>query len=146
MKRLMGFAYLVMGLGFTAFFILVPGVVGYSAQEYHPPHACQSLECAHGYLTSPDGQLYCSKYPPKEILDKSISPNIAKFRSVTGGALGMIGLLFALSMPISGIIWLVGREISIPYQLLLLRLAPLFVLIFWVLTFFIKAIYPITPM
>ncbi|MBN1815932.1 MAG: hypothetical protein JW828_01140 [Sedimentisphaerales bacterium] len=145
-KRFIGVAYLVMGSGFIAFFVLVPGLVGFSAQEYHPPYACQSLECAHGYLTSPDGQLYCSKYPPKDILDKSISPTIAKFRSVTGGAFGLIGVLFASSMLISGIIWMLGWKISIPYQTFLLRIAPLLVLLFWILAFFIKAIYPITPM
>ena len=147
--RAVGFLYLIVGAMFIWFVIMAPDIIKATEPHYYVPHACECLECLHGYQTGPDGNLYCAKYLPKEILDRNISPFIKKIRLNTGAVFGFLGLLFAVLMTVSGFLWLLGLWIPARparWYTVMCRLTPLIVILLWTIGSFIKAIYPIPPM
>jgi hypothetical protein len=147
--RVLGFLYLIVGAMFIWFVIMAPDIIKATEPHYYVPHACECLECLHGYQTGPDGNLYCAKYLPKEILDRNISPFIKKIRLNTGAVFGFLGLLFAVLMTVSGFLWLLGLWIPARparWYTVMCRLTPLIVILLWLIGSFIKAIYPIPPM
>ena len=146
--RALGFLYLAIGGIFLWSVIMAPGIIKANELHYYVPHACECLECQHGYEKGPDGNLYCAKYPPKEILDQNISPFIKKARLIAGAVFGILGLLFAVLMTAAGFLWLLGLWIPAKparWYTVICRLAPLIVVLFWLIAFSMKAIYPIPP-
>jgi hypothetical protein len=147
--RAVGLLYLIVGAIFIWFVVMVPRIIKATVPyDYHVPHACECLECLHGYKTGPDGNLYCAKYLPKEILDRNISPFIKKARLITGAFFGILGLLSAVLMSAAGFLWLLGLWIPARparWYTVICRLAPLIVILLWTISFFIRAIYPIPP-
>jgi hypothetical protein len=147
--RALGALYLTLGGMFIFLVAVAPGLIKPTAPEYHPPYCCEALECIHGYKTAPDGGLYCAKYPPKEILDAGISPSVKNARLIAGAAFGVIGLIFAVSTGISGLLWLFGLWIPPkprPWYAVLCSAAPLIVVFFWLVSGYLKCVYPMTPM
>src|SRR3990172_12741168 len=71
-----------------------PGIFNAGDTPYHVPHDCACLECRHGYVSAPNGSLYCAKYPPKELLDARLSPSLKQARLTAGAVCGMLGLGF----------------------------------------------------
>lgn len=147
--RATGLLYLALGYIFIRGALLLavfPGIFNINETRYIVPHACDLLECQHGYLRGPDGELYCSKYPPKEILEAGISQPIKKTRLIIGAVFGISGLVFALSVCVCGFVWLLGlwkpRKPACWYTVLC-RLAPVIVILFWTAACISKAIYPI---
>lgn len=104
-QRARGAVYVVLGLFLTL--VAIP-VVCLEAPEYLVPECCAALECAHGYENGTDGGLYCRSYPPKEVMMARISPSVIRARLAASTASGIMGLLSAASMPISGLMWLIG--------------------------------------
>ncbi len=148
--RIIGVLYLLLGGLFILFVVFVPGIISSApAVEYHPPHACECLECIHGYLTGPDGQLYCAKFPPMEIIDARTPSSVVKGRLIGGAACGIAGLAFAVSMVISGLLWLfrlwIPRRPRQWYAVMCLA-APVIVVFFWLTSGYLECVYPITPM
>jgi hypothetical protein len=147
--RAFGFLYLIVGAMFIWFVIKAPVILKAAVPyNYHVPHACECLECRHGYIEGPDGNLYCAKYPPKEILDQNIPPFIKKARLIAGAVFGILGLLFAVLMTAAGFLWLLGLWIPrkpARWYTVICRAAPIIVILLWIISFFIKAIYPIPP-
>lgn len=147
--RALGFVYLAIGGIFLWIVIKAPVILKAAVPyNYHVPHACECLECLHGYREGPDGNLYCAKYLPKEILDQNISPFIKKARLIAGAVFGILGLLFAILMTVAGFLWLLGLWIPTKparWYTVICRLAPLIIVLFWLISFSLKAIYPIPP-
>ena len=147
--RAIGFLYLAIGGIFLWFVIMAPGIIKATKPHYYVPHACECLECLHGYQKGPDGHLYCAKFPPKEFLDLNISPFIKKARLFAGAVSGILGLLFAVLMTAAGFLWLLGLWIPTKparWYTVICRVAPLIVVLFWLIDFSMKAVYPIPPM
>lgn len=149
--RATGLLYLALSGIFIriAFLIAVfPGIFNAAEPHYQPINACEMLECAHGYERGPGGELYCAKYPPKEILDTRISPSLKKARLITAAIFGIVGLVFAITTLISGFLWLLGLWIPrkpARWYTVLCRAAPLMVILFWIAACMSKAVYPIPP-
>jgi hypothetical protein len=147
--RILGFLYLAIGGILLWFVVMVPRIIKATVPyNYHVPHACECLECRHGYIEGPDGNLYCAKYLPKEILDRNIPPFIKKARLITGAFIGTLGSLFAVLMTAAGFLWLLGLWIPAKparWYTVICRLAPIIVILLWLISFSLKAIYPIPP-
>jgi hypothetical protein len=147
--RALGVVYLVLGGLFICFVVLAPGVINAAAPPYHVPHACACLECLHGMQTAPDGRVYCPAYPPKDILDANMSPSVRRARLIGGAGCGIVGLFFAISMLISGVLWLLGLWIPQrprPWYAIMCLAGPLLVVFFFLASGCLKCVYPIPPM
>ncbi|UCG55946.1 MAG: hypothetical protein JSU70_13865 [Phycisphaerales bacterium] len=147
--RAMGLVYLLLGGVFMWYIFEVPKLVSPGELEYHVPHACECLECGHGYVTGPDGELYCPKYPPKELLKGGPPMTARRLLSSGGLLLGVFGLFFALSMPAAGTLWLLGLWIPgrpLRWYTVACRAAPLMVVLCWLGAAFLKTAYPFAPL
>ncbi len=147
--RAIGLLYLALGYIFIRAALLLaiyPGIFNTAETRYIVPHACEALECRHGYQRGPHGELYCSKYPPREILDAGMFQPLKKARLICGAVFGFVGLVFAVSVPVCGLLWLLGLWIPgkpARWYTSLCRLAPLIVILLWIAACVSKAIYPI---
>jgi hypothetical protein len=147
--RAIGLLYLALGYIFIRAAMLLavyPGIFSAAETHYKVPNACFGLECIHRYERSPEGELYCTKYPPREILDSRMFGPVKKFRLICGAVLGTAGLFFAVSVLICGLLWLLGLWIPrkpARWYAVLCRLAPLIVILLWLAAITWKAIYPL---
>lgn len=147
--RAIGLLYLALGYIFIRAAMLLavyPGIFSAGETHYKVPDCCAALECSHEYQSGPAGELYCSKYPPKEILDSRMFGPVKKARLICGAVFGTAGLVFAVSVPVCGLLWLLGLWIPrkpARWYAVLCRLAPLIVILLWVAACNSKAIYPL---
>lgn len=147
-----GILYLGIGVLFLLMGFLLadsPGISSAVAPRYDIPHACAGLECRHGYLSGPNGRLFCAKYPPKEVLDARLTPSVKRARLTAGATCGILGGGFAILTFLYGLLRLLRRAISterVTWSILLCRIAPFLTLCCWIAACVLKAIYPVTPL
>jgi hypothetical protein len=109
--RAIGFLSLALGAALVGIGWLLaenPGIFNARNPRYEPPHACACLECRHGYVNGPNGELYCAKYPPKAFLDARMSASAKQTRLTLGAAFGIVGLCLAVLTLACGFLWLAG--------------------------------------
>ena len=120
-----------------------PGIFRAAAAPYIAPHACEMLECEHGYLSGTNGELYCSKYPPRQVLDARTTSSAQQTRLLLGAVFGGGGLLFAAVTLACGLLWLSGfwiPEKPARWYAVVCRAAPVIVIGLWVMACMFKVL------
>lgn len=151
-RRAIGLLHLALGAALIGIGLLLaenPGIFSAGSPRYEAPHACVCLECKHGYVRDPNGELYCAKYPPKELLDARMSASAKQTRLSLGATFGIVGLCLAISTLVCGFLWLVGLwipEKPARWYTVACRAAPLMALCCWVTACALKAVCPQPPM
>ena len=151
-RRAVGGLYLALGAALVGIGWLLadqPGIFNASSPRYEVPHACAGLECLHGYVSGPNGELYCAKHPPKEFLDARMSGPSTRTRLTLGAVFGFGGLCLVVSTMVAGFLWLLGLwlpEKPVRWYTVACRAAPFLAVGCWVTACALKAIYPPTPM
>lgn len=115
---------------------------------YEPPYSDQCLWCNHQLATSPDGRVYCAKWPPKDIKIASVSPRTKLLRRTAGALCAAAGLACAGWMAVDGWLKFRGRPSRFQSRLSrwMLRLtAPPASLLLYAASIWLYAVYGFVP-